>query len=184
LATQLPQHANYAIKKAIEIIKTLRNHLDNSLIIVTADHGELLGDGGLHHGYFLKDGLLKVPLWIKWPSWTKAPRQIGPLISLTQIPSIIRATINNEEPKIGTNIAIAESFGPTLPSTFSKRYNELPSEALTRVFTHRVRVYSRHGTATYNTDLDKPEEVNGDENELRKITKDAINALQYLLPSA
>jgi hypothetical protein len=42
-----------------------------------------------------------------------------------------------------------------------------------------VRVYSRHGTATYNTDLDEFEEVNGDENELRKITKDVINALQH-----
>jgi hypothetical protein len=42
-----------------------------------------------------------------------------------------------------------------------------------------VRVYSRHGTATYNTDLDQLEEVNGDENELRKTTKDALNTLQH-----
>jgi hypothetical protein len=42
-----------------------------------------------------------------------------------------------------------------------------------------VRVYTRHGTATYNTDLDKPEEIDGDENELRKITKDVTNALQH-----
>jgi arylsulfatase A-like enzyme len=174
-----PKHANNAIKKAIEIIKILRNHLDNSLIIVTADHGELLGDGGLNHGYFLKDGLLKVPLWIKWPRWAKAPRQTGPFISLAQIPSIIRAIINNEKPKVGTNTAIAESFGSTLPSTFSKRYNELPSEVLTRVFTHRVRIYTKHGTTTYNTDLDQLEEINGNENELRKIVKDVINALQH-----
>jgi hypothetical protein len=42
-----------------------------------------------------------------------------------------------------------------------------------------VRVYARHGTATYNTDLDKPEEINGNENELRKIMKDVTNALQH-----
>jgi hypothetical protein len=40
-----------------------------------------------------------------------------------------------------------------------------------------VRIYSRHGTATYNTDLDELEEINGDENELRKIVKDEINTL-------
>jgi len=74
---------------------------------------------------------------------------------------------------------LAESFGPTLSSTFNKRYNELPSEVLTRVFTHRVRIYTKHGTTTYNTDLDKLEEINGDENELRKITKDVTNALQH-----
>jgi arylsulfatase A-like enzyme len=172
-----PKHANNAIKKAIEIIKTLKNHLDNSLIIITADHGELLGDGGIFHGYFLKDGLLKVPLWIKWPSWVKAPRQIGPFISLAQIPSIIRATINNEEPKMGTNTALAESFGPTLPSTFNKRYGELPSEVLTRVFTHRVRIYTKHGTATYNIGLNQLEEINGNENELRKIIKNVTEEL-------
>jgi arylsulfatase A-like enzyme len=43
-------------------------YLDDSLVIVTSDHGELLGDGGLGHGYFLRDGLLRVPLWVKWPS--------------------------------------------------------------------------------------------------------------------
>ena len=42
-----------------------------------------------------------------------------------------------------------------------------------------MRVYTRHGTATYNTDLDQLEEVDGDENELRKIMKDVINALQH-----
>jgi len=89
----------------------------------------------------------------------------------------MRAIINNEEPKIDTKIAIAESFGLTLPSTFNKRYNELSNEVLIRVFTHRVRIYTRHGTATYNTDLDEFEEVDGDE--LRKIVKDAINALQH-----
>jgi len=172
-----PKYANYAIKKAIEIIKKLRNHLDNSLIIVTADHGELLGDGGLHHGYFLKDGLLKVPLWIKWPSWTKAPRQMEPFISLVQVPSIIRAIAHNEEPKMGINVAIAESFGSTLPSAFSKWYSELPSETLIRVFAHRVRVYTRHGAATYNVNLEEFEEVNGDEDELMKMTRTLINYL-------
>jgi len=148
LGRSYPKHATYAVKRAIEVIRALKPYLDNALIIITSDHGELLGDGGLGHGYFLKDGLLKVPLWIKWPSWIKAPRQTGPFISLAQVPSIIRAIINNDEPKIGTNTALAESFGSTLPSTFNKRYGELPSEVLTRVFTHRVRVYSRHGTAT------------------------------------
>jgi hypothetical protein len=82
LGRSYPKHATYAVKRAIEVIRALKPYLDNALIIITSDHGELLGDGGLGHGYFLKDGLLKVPLWIKWPSWIKAPRQTGPFISL------------------------------------------------------------------------------------------------------
>jgi len=38
-------------------------------------------------------------------------KQTGPFISLAQVPSIIRAIINNEEPKIGANTVLAESFG-------------------------------------------------------------------------
>jgi arylsulfatase A-like enzyme len=177
LRRSYPKHATYAVKRTIEVIRALKPYLDNALIIITSDHGELLGDGGLGHGYFLKDGLLKVPLWIKWPSWVKAPRQIGPFISLAQVPSIIRAIINNEEPKIGANTAIAESFGITPNHVIDTA--RLSYEKALRLLMHIVRVYARHGTATYNIDLDEFEEVDGDRNELRKITKDVINALQH-----
>jgi len=173
-----PRHAIYATKSAVKIIKVLRRYLDDSLVIIAADHGELLGDGGIFHGYFLKDGLLRVPLWIKWPSWIKPQKWEGQFVSLTQVPSIIRAVMNNEEPKIGTDIAIAESFGSTLPSTFSKRYSELPSEIITRVFTHRIKIYTKKGIVTYNVNMDEFEEIKGDDI-LKAITKDIITSLVY-----
>ena len=74
-------------------------------------------------------------------------------------------------------MAIAESFGITLNHVIDT--TRLSYEKALKLLTHRVRIYTKHGTATYNTDLDKPEEVNGDENELRKITKDVTNALQH-----
>jgi arylsulfatase A-like enzyme len=173
-----PRHAIYATKSAVKIIKVLRRYLDDSLVIIAADHGELLGDGGIFHGYFLKDGLLRVPLWIKWPSWIKPQKWEGQFVSLIQVPSIIRAVINNKEPKVGTDIAIAESFGSTLPSTFSKRYSELPSEIITRVFTHRIKIYTKKGIVTYNINMDKFEEIKGDD-KLKAITKDIITSLIY-----
>jgi len=172
-----PKHAAYATRRAIELIKTLRRYLDNSLIIITADHGELLGDGGIHHGYFLKDGLLRVPLWVKWPSWVKPPRQVRPFVSLTQVPSIVRAVINNEEPKIGANVAVAESFGLSPSSKLSMWLSSLPSRTLISVFAHKVRVYARYGAATYNVNLEEFEEVNGDKDELMKMTRSLINYL-------
>jgi len=98
-----PRHAADAVKRTVEIVEALKPYLGDSLVIVTSDHGELLGDGGLGHGYFLRDGLLRVPLWVKWPSWVKPPRQVGPFVSLTQVPSIIRAVIDNEEPRVGSS---------------------------------------------------------------------------------
>ncbi len=39
-------HARYAVDRAVEIVRALSRYLDNTLFIVTSDHGgELLGDG-------------------------------------------------------------------------------------------------------------------------------------------
>lgn len=47
---------------------------DNALIIVTADHGEGLGDRGeLTHGYFIYDETTHIPLIVKAPKNLKAP---------------------------------------------------------------------------------------------------------------
>ncbi|MFC2165494.1 sulfatase [Acidobacteriota bacterium] len=44
------------------------NMFDDSLIIVTSDHGELLGEHKYHgHQYFLYEELLKIPLIVKYP---------------------------------------------------------------------------------------------------------------------
>lgn len=46
-----------------------RGRYENALIVVTADHGELLGDHGEvgHMGRMLYEGLIKVPLVVKYP---------------------------------------------------------------------------------------------------------------------
>ena len=65
-----PKAVRYASNKVMEIMKLLleRNMFDNSLIIVTSDHGQLLGEyGRIGHGTFLYDELLNIPLLIKYP---------------------------------------------------------------------------------------------------------------------
>ncbi|WP_084019949.1 sulfatase-like hydrolase/transferase [Vulcanisaeta thermophila] len=176
---EYPKHANYAIKRAIEIVHALKANLDNTLFIVTSDHGELLGDGGIFHGYFLKDGLLKVPLWVKYPTSFKPFKQTKPFISLTSIPTLIKAVLNNEEDyEVGTNMALAESFGSTLPSRYEEQYRKLPTETIIRVFSHRVRIYSRKCTFTYNLSTEEVEdgECMGQEpRKMMEIIKSIIN---------
>jgi tetratricopeptide (TPR) repeat protein len=50
----------------------------NSLIILTSDHGESLGDHGEPtHGYFIYQSTLHVPLIVKWPRGTSSfPRRV------------------------------------------------------------------------------------------------------------
>ena len=47
-----------------------RGEYDDSVIIVTADHGDMLGeDGRFGHGYFLFPPVMQIPLIVHLPSW-------------------------------------------------------------------------------------------------------------------
>jgi len=174
-----PVHSRYAIDRAIDVVRALGRYMDNSLTIVTSDHGQLLGDGGIGHGYFLRDGLLRVPLYIRWPGWMRAPRQERRYVSLTQIPSIIRSSIGTgsdaRDVRIGTDVAAAESFGPiSIPAEWISR---LPRDALRDAFSHRIRVYVRGGAATYNVSSGRLEEADGvDVGDARDIIWELVDA--------
>ncbi len=50
---------------------------DNSLIVITADHGEEVFDrGGMDHGHSMHDEVLRVPLLVKWPQGQTADKQV------------------------------------------------------------------------------------------------------------
>jgi len=100
-------------------------------------------------------------------------------VSLAQVPSIVRAVIDSEASGLGSDVVLAESFGPpNRPESFY-REGELPREAIKRAFSHRVRVYTRRGSATYNVDSDNVEEVSGDVQELTKVVRDVASGLAH-----
>jgi len=58
---------------------------DDTLVIVTSDHGELLGEeGGVDHQLSLREELLHVPLLLRWPRMVK-PGRVKEPVSLTGI---------------------------------------------------------------------------------------------------
>jgi arylsulfatase A-like enzyme len=65
--------------------------LDRTMVIVTADHGENLGDHGMMaHKYCLYDTLLHVPLIIHYPKGTVAPRRVSYQVqTLDLLPTIL-----------------------------------------------------------------------------------------------
>lgn len=66
---------------------------DNTLIVLTADHGEeLFEHGGFSHGYSLYQEVLRVPLWIKLPGQTQA-QVIQDRVSLADITPTILAAV-------------------------------------------------------------------------------------------
>lgn len=59
---------------------------ENTVIIYTSDHGEMLGDHGLtHKGCRFYEGAVRVPMIISWPSHIKSGAQYNGLVELTDI---------------------------------------------------------------------------------------------------
>ena len=60
-------YADHCIGQVIERLKALGLY-DSALILVTSDHGEMLGEHGEEeHGYFIYEGAVKVPLICRLP---------------------------------------------------------------------------------------------------------------------
>ncbi len=63
----------------------------DTLVVVTADHGEELFDhGGLHHGHTLHAELLSVPLILRWPGRLRANHLVrGPIGLVDLAPTVL-----------------------------------------------------------------------------------------------
>lgn len=68
--------------------------LEDTLVIVTSDHGENFGEGGLiHHGYSLDNRLTRVPFVMSGPGASSS----GGVQSLAGLPSLIAEAVGLEE---------------------------------------------------------------------------------------
>jgi len=82
----------YTSDRLGELMAMLRRRelYDDSLIIITADHGEELFDhGGFSHGYTLHSEVLHVPLYIKLPRQTDAAVTDAPASLMDIMPTIL-----------------------------------------------------------------------------------------------
>jgi arylsulfatase A-like enzyme len=87
LVDQYDTAIHYSIAQLGRALALLRDAglYDDSLIIVTADHGEELFDhGGFSHGYSLHRELVHVPLYVKLPGQTAAAA-VGTRVSLVDV---------------------------------------------------------------------------------------------------
>ena len=77
-------YTDYCIGPVIQKLKELEL-FDSTLIIITGDHGEMLGEHGeLTHGYFIYESAIKVPLIFKLPGRKKA-REVEEVVGLIDI---------------------------------------------------------------------------------------------------
>jgi len=67
-----------------------RNALDNTVVIVTSDHGELFGEHGLTgHAHDLYRNVLHVPLLLRFPPAVPSAQRVTRTVSLRDLPATI-----------------------------------------------------------------------------------------------
>jgi arylsulfatase A-like enzyme len=99
------------------LIQGLRStgRYDDTLILVTADHGEeLLDHGGYHHGYALWEELAHVPLVVKYPKGRR-PQALGARVdqlsqSIDVLPSLLGLAGLPPDPALPGKASLAGSF--------------------------------------------------------------------------
>ncbi len=88
---------DHCIGQVIQKLKDLKMY-DSTLLIVTGDHGEMLGEHGeSQHSYFIYESAIKVPLIVHLPEQTKA-QMISQTIGLVDIVPTICALLHIEIP--------------------------------------------------------------------------------------
>ncbi len=90
-------YTDYCIGLVIDKLKELGLY-DSTLIIITGDHGEMLGEHGEpDHGYFIYEGAIKVPLIFKLP-WQAEGRKVDDVADITDIVPTICAMVGADVP--------------------------------------------------------------------------------------
>ena len=119
------EEIRYADRWVGELLAELRRLglYENSLVVITADHGEELFDhNGFEHGHTVHEELLRVPLLVKWPAGWEAAGHLARIVGLVDLaPTFLAAA--EAEPMEGMR-------GRVLPLRHDPSAGEVYSEAL------------------------------------------------------
>jgi len=78
-------HADDLVGRLVDALRQ-REILDRTLVIITSDHGENLGDHGMiDHVYSLYDTTVRVPLIVRFPARFAAGAEVEELVSLLDV---------------------------------------------------------------------------------------------------
>lgn len=147
--------------------------LDDTVVILTSDHGEAFGDHGLYlHDASVYDTHLHVPLWIRWPG--RSPERIDDVVSTRDLFGLIRSaalgegtagTILDPAYRAQHPIAIAEHFHYPHAGNIRPCYKQNITAAIGGM--HKV-IRRQEGLIAYDVERD-PEENNPERTSMRDI---------------
>lgn len=135
------------------LFRLLKKHdlYDNTIIMVTADHGELFGENGFFwHAFCLYDPLIRVPLVVRYPDWFPRDHRSLEIVQTNDlVPTLLHGL--NVDWKY-TNDRQGQSFlnGSTRKAALTETYN--PESMIDR-WLQRNKDLSKEDFAHYLRDL-------------------------------
>jgi arylsulfatase A-like enzyme len=98
-----------------------RGMLDRTLLIITSDHGENIGDHGLmSHAYSLHDTLIHVPLIIRYPALFPPGQRVTQQVQLTDLFPTLLDVLGLDVPRVRQELQGVSLLAPT-PDTSEER---------------------------------------------------------------
>jgi len=185
-------YTDYCIAPVIQKLKEL-GLFDSALIIITGDHGEMLGEHGeLTHGYFIYESAVKVPLIFKLPGQNKA-REVEELAGLIDIvPTVCGLLDIAPPPRVQGKDLRPYLFGKSILSNERHIYTEsliptkynantllgVVTDELKYIQTTRPELYdlARDPQESENLINQKPQQARVLQDRLRKILEESVPA--------
>ena len=87
------------------VLDALGDEIDNTLVIFTSDHGELLGDYGCVGKRTMLDPSVRVPMLVRWPEKFPAGKQCETPVSLLDVWPTVLSAGGVETESYGTDLA-------------------------------------------------------------------------------
>lgn len=92
-------HADQCLGRLIDWLRQ-SGRLDDTLLVVTADHGEAFGEQGVWgHGFSLCDALTRVPLVVRCPHYWTAGTRSSALVQLHDVHELCRSVSRDGTPQ-------------------------------------------------------------------------------------
>lgn len=177
----LCDHVDHEIGRVLELLRTT-GQLENTLILFSSDHGEMLGDHGFYFqgAYFYRE-MMRVPLLMVWPGRT-VPLKSKALVELTDIvPTLLEAAELPRHPGIQGRSFWSLASGTSEPhrhrdDVYHEYYQAIPSDNCYRktggAYLTGVRTSAYALTAVHNLDGGELYDLTADPGEVRNLWND------------
>jgi len=157
---------DYCIGRFIQKLKAL-GLFDSALIIITGDHGEMLGEHGEdEHGYFIYQSAVRVPLIFKLPH-RRESQSVKDIVGLIDIVPTICSLLGIKPPAISDGQDLSQYFTPQSPArkqrylyTESLHPTKYNANSLLALVTNRFKFIQTTRPELYDLAADPNEEEN------------------------